>query len=131
MLIFLNALQNCCSEAWRNFRLQYHSDANLTDLQEKYGLVGRIDWRTDTNCKAAKPGSIAITFIRILQPGETPGPPPPGFVREATTRLRTQYRKVRYPVAFFVHPTGMTLDEIQAEQTSWNSYCEMAWAASG
>ncbi|MFA6043135.1 MAG: hypothetical protein WCV85_01460 [Patescibacteria group bacterium] len=131
MPFIITALKQCSAETWRKFHQLYHGDASLIELQEKYGLVGKVDWRTDTNCKAAKRGGIAITFVRILKPDESPEPLPPGFLEEATLRLRALYRKTPFPVSFHVHPTGMTLEEIQAEQKSWNVYCEMAWAASG
>ena len=55
-------------------------------------------------------------------------PLPPAFVHEVQElALRYQRRLRRIDedacVTFSVHPTGMTLQEIHAEQEAWNNYC--------
>lgn len=55
-------------------------------------------------------------------------PLPPAFVREVqelASRYQRRLRRIAEDacVTFSVHPTGMTLQEIHADQQAWNNYC--------
>lgn len=111
-------------------------------LAEKYGLLDRVDLNDESSGFIHHWRLIAIlpdarlkwATARIAKTG-TPELLPPAFIAEVR-ELAVRYEKVlrrdhwRAEVTFEVHPTGLTLADIEREQDAWNLHCEAMWGNS-